>query len=313
MTWYNRRWPPLPAKKREKRRPDDVGAIVTSYNTRDLLRACLSSLRAQEAVQGLAVWVVDSASSDGSPAMVRAEFPDVRLIALPENVLYVRLNNVGLRSLMAANPRPRHVLLLNGDTELPGGALAHLLGVLAEFPDVGAIGPRLQMPSGEIDWACRRGFPSPSASLFHWSGLSRLFPRSRFFGRYRLTFLDERVLADVDSLVGAFMLVRTEVLAKIGLFDEAFLMYGEDLDLARRIRQAGWRVLYDGRLDVLHHKRASSKQNPRARVHFWHAMQVFFRKHYAAATPGPLRLLIECAIGLAWAVTAMRLRREVVG
>ena len=308
MTWYNRDWPALPQKKRTKRRPD-VGAIVTSYNTRDLLRECLRSLRAQEGVEGPAVWVVDSASHDGSPDMVRAEFPDVRLIALPKNVLYVRLNNVGLRDLFAAEHLPRTVLLLNGDTQLPPGALAHLLRVLDEYPDIGAVGPRLALPSGEIDWACRRGFPSPSASFFHLTGLARLFPRSRLFGRYRLTFLDERTMADVDSLVGAFMLMRTEVLEQVGLFDEAFLMYGEDLDLARRIRQAGWRVVYDGRIDVLHHKRASSRQNPSARVYFWHAMQVFFRKHYAADTPKPLRVLIECAIGLAWALTAMRLRR----
>jgi N-acetylglucosaminyl-diphospho-decaprenol L-rhamnosyltransferase len=312
VTWYNRRWPALPPKKKSKHHPA-VGAIVTSYNTRDLLRDCLRSLNAQVGVDGLSVWVVDSASRDGSPEMVRREFPDVRLIALPKNVLYVRLNNVGLRDLMAAEPRPRNVLLLNGDTELAPGTLAHLLRVLEEYPDVGAVGPRLALPNGEIDWACRRGFPSPSTSFFHMSGLARLFPRSRLFGRYRLTFLDERAVADVDSLVGAFMLVRTEVLQRVGLFDEAFLMYGEDLDLARRIREAGWRVLYDGRIDVLHHKRASSKQNPRARVHFWHAMQVFFRKHYAEGTPKPLRLLIECAIGLAWALTAMRLRRQVAG
>jgi N-acetylglucosaminyl-diphospho-decaprenol L-rhamnosyltransferase len=311
VTWYNRDWPALPPTKKTHR--PDVGAIVTSYNTLELLRECLRSLRAQVGVEGLVAWVVDSASRDGSPAMVRAEFPEVRLIAMPTNVLYVRLNNVGLRDLMTAEPRPRNVLLLNGDTELPSGALAHLLGVLDEYPDVGAVGPRLALPTGEIDWACRRGFPSPGASFFHMSGLARLFPRSRLFGRYRLTFLDERAMADVDSIVGAFMLVRTEVLEQVGFFDETFQMYGEDLDLARRIRASGWRVVYDGRIDVLHHKRASSKQNPRTRVHFWHAMQVFFRKHYAEATPKPLRLLIECAIGLAWAVTAMRLRREAVG
>jgi GT2 family glycosyltransferase len=283
--------------------------VIVSYNTRALLRECLLSLRAQEGVEGLEVWVVDDASSDGSSEMVRAEFAEARLIALPTNVFYVRANNAALREMLAQAKPPRHYLLLNADTRLPPTALRHLLGVLEAYPSIGAIGPRLALPSGEIDWACRRGFPTPTASLFHLSGLSRLFPRSRRFGRYRLTFLDERALADVDSLVGAFMLVRGEALEQVGLLDEAFWMYGEDLDLARRIRAAGWRVVYDGRIDVLHHKRASTAQSPKVRLHFYHAMQVFFRKHYADVTPPLWRLLVECAVGLLWALAAIRLRR----
>jgi GT2 family glycosyltransferase len=287
--------------------------VIVSYNTRSLLRDCLVSLRRQEGVEGLDVCVVDVASGDGSAEMVRAEFAEARLIALPTNVFYVRANNLALRDMRARARPPRHYLLLNPDTRLPPGALRHLLDVLGAYPAIGALGPRLTLPSGEIDWACRRGFPTPMTALFHVSGLSRLFPRSRRFGRYRLTFLDERALADVDSLVGAFMLVRGEALEQVGLLDEAFWMYGEDLDLSRRIRGAGWRVVYDGRVDVLHHKRASTVQNPKVRLHFYHAMQVFFRKHYAPVTPPLARLLVECVVGLLWALAAIRLGRRQSG
>jgi hypothetical protein len=291
----------------------EIGVVIVSYNTRSLLRDCLLSLRAQEGVEGLDVCVVDVASADGSAEMVRSEFAEARLIDLPTNVFYVRANNLALREMRTQAPPPRHYLLLNPDTRLPPRALRHLLDVLDAYPAIGALGPRLTLPSGEIDWACRRGFPTPMTSLFHLSGLSRLFPRSRRFGRYRLTFLDERALADVDSLVGAFMLVRGEALEQVGLLDEAFWMYGEDLDLSRRIRAAGWRVVYDGRLDVLHHKRASTDQNPKVRLHFYHAMQVFFRKHYADLTPPPARLLVECGVGLLWAMAVIRLRRRLAG
>ena len=291
----------------------EIGVVIVSYNTRALLRDCLLSLRAQEGVGRLDVRVVDVASTDGTAEMVRAEFPEVGLTALTKNVFYVRANNLALRELRAQAAPPRRYLLLNPDTRLPPTALRHLLDVLDAYPAVGAIGPRLTLPSGEIDWACRRGFPTPMTSLFHLSGLSRLFPRSRRFGRYRLTFLDERALVEVDSLVGAFMLIRGEALDQVGLLDEAFWMYGEDLDLSRRMRAAGWRVVYDGRIDVLHHKRASTVQNPKVRLHFYHAMQVFFRKHYARVTPPLGRLVVECTVGLLWAVAAIRLRRRLVG
>src|SRR5262249_6824163 len=162
----------------------EIGVVIVSYNTRSLLRDCLLSLRGQEGVEGLDVCVVDVASSDGSAEMVRAEFAEARLIALPTNVFYVRANNLALRDMRAgARPPPRHYLLLTPDTRLPPGALRHLLDVLDGYPSIGALGPRLTLPSGEIDWACRRGFPTPMTSLFHLSGLARLFPRSRRFGR----------------------------------------------------------------------------------------------------------------------------------
>jgi N-acetylglucosaminyl-diphospho-decaprenol L-rhamnosyltransferase len=141
-------------------------------------------------------------------------------------------------------------------------------------------------------------------------GLSKLFPRSRRFGRYNLTCLDPDEVAEVDSVVGAFMLVRAEALRQVGLLDESFFMYGEDLDWAYRIKETGWKVYYNPQVTVLHYKRASSRHSRRAKYEFYRAMHVFYRKHYAATTPFWLHWLILGAIALqgGLAVLSSRLR-----
>ena len=286
----------------------ELGVAIVSYRVPELLRGCLESLRRAEDVHGMRVCVVDCASNDGSVEMVRREFPEVDLIASDRNLGYVGGNNVALERLRSQAPRPRFLLLLNPDTVVPPRALREMLDLFEQYPDVGAAGPRLHLENGEIDHACKRGFPSPTTSLYHMVGLSRLLPRSRRFGRYRLTFVDERALADVDSVVGAFMVVRDEVLDAVGLLDDDFFMYGEDLDWAYRIKQAGWRVVYNGRVDVLHYKRQSSRQSVRAVAEFYRAMLVFFRKHYAKTTPAPLALAIEATIRAIGLMAVLRRR-----
>jgi GT2 family glycosyltransferase len=147
-----------------------------------------------------------------------------------------------------------------------------------------------------LDLACRRSFPTPEVSFYRLIGLSRLFPHSRRFGRYNLTYLDPDQVAEVDSVVGAFMLVRSEAVAQAGLMDEQFFMYGEDLDWAYRIKSAGWKIYYNPAVTVLHIKRAASRHSKRAQIEFYRAMDIFYRKHYAAQTPWWLHLLIVGAI-----------------
>ena len=282
----------------------DLGIVIVSYNTRGLLRTCLRSVYASQGDVTFEVCVVDNGSSDGSADLVAAEFPQARLIANTENRGYPAANNQGLRSFgFSASPSssvgvhiPRFALLLNSDTEVPPDALATMLDFMRDRPDAGVAGPKLVRPDGSLDLACRRSFPTPEVSFYRMTGLSKLFPHSPRFGRYNLTYLDPNQLTEVDSVVGAFMLVRGEAIREAGLMDESFFMYGEDLDWAYRMKDAGWKIYYNPAVTVLHVKKASTRQNPRAQVEFYRAMEIFYRKHYAAEAPWWVHVLIIGAI-----------------
>jgi N-acetylglucosaminyl-diphospho-decaprenol L-rhamnosyltransferase len=276
----------------------DLGIVILNWNTRDLLRECLRTVFASEGAFSFRVVVVDNASSDGSADMVAAEFPHAHLIRNPENSGYPAGNNIGLRALgygdagHTAADAPRYALLLNPDTEVPPDALFRMVQLMDSRPEIGIAGPKLMLPSGELDKACRRGFPTPMVSIYHFSGLAKLFPHSPRFARYNMSYLPIDQEAEVDSVVGAYMQVRREAIQQVGLLDEAFFMYAEDLDWAFRIKQRGWKVVYHPQVTVLHVKRAASRQSKKAQFEFWRAMLIFYRKHYRASTPLPLHGLI---------------------
>jgi len=293
----------------------DLLIVIVNYNTRDLLRDCLTSIYESRGDFSCRVCVVDNCSRDDSAAMARQEFPQVQLIASSINGGYAYANNLGLRafgfqdSSLARHPSslvPRYALLLNADTLLPPSALQDMLHFIEAHPEAGAAGPRLVREDGSLDLACRRGFPTPSAFFYRMMGLSKLFPKSRRFGRYNLTYLDPDELTEVDSVVGAFMLVRAEAIHQVGLLDETFFMYGEDLDWAYRIRKAEWKIYYNPQVTVLHIKGASTKHSRRARYEFYRAMDIFYRKHYAATTPFWLHWLIIAGIVLQGSLAMLR-------
>jgi N-acetylglucosaminyl-diphospho-decaprenol L-rhamnosyltransferase len=273
-----------------------LAVVILNYNRADLLADCLASIYAHPTRCALDVWVVDNNSRDGSAAMVRQRFPQARLVESPVNGGYSYGNNLALRPI-AADPSVDYALLLNNDTLVPAGAFDGLVDYLEAHPEAGAVGPKLLLPDGSLDLACRRSFPTPEVSFYRMTGLSRLFPRSPRFGRYNLTYLDPDVETEVDALVGACMLVRASILREVGLLDEQFFMYGEDLDWAYRIKQYGWRIVYYPRVTVHHYKRASSTRRaiPSVRA-FYDAMRIFHRKHYRATTPAPVNFLIEAGI-----------------
>ena len=293
----------------------DLAVVIVSYNVRDLLRDCLNSVLANQGVS-FSVCVVDNDSPDASADMVAAEFAQVHLIR-SSNSGYAAANNLGLRyfgfgghaarghrqdppSLRSGggSSLPRYALLLNPDTVVPPDAFARVVAYMDAHPDAGVLGVKLLLRDGSLDLACRRGFPTPEVSFYRFSGLSRLFPRSPRFGRYNMTFLDPDQTAEVDSPVGAFMLVRRAAIEQAGLMDEVFWMYGEDLDWAFRIKQRGWKVVYYPAVTVLHVKRASSRGSARARYEFERAMWVFYCKHYRATTPGWVDALVRLGLGL---------------
>ncbi len=276
----------------------DLAVIILNYNTRDLLSDCLRSLQSQRDLH-FKVCVVDNASQDGSADAVARHFPEVTLIRSLSNDGYAAGNNLGLQHFgFPHRPRARYAMLLNPDTIVPPGALAKMTRFADAHPDVGVVGPKLVLPDSKLDKACRRSFPTPEVSFYHLIGLSRLFPKSRRFARYNLTFLDENQQADVDSVVGACMLVRARAIQEVGLLDEQFFMYGEDLDWCLRIRQAGYRVVYYPGVVVQHVKRAASRHSRKAQYEFQRAMWLFYKKHYRAATPRAVDLLIRIGLAL---------------
>ncbi len=288
----------------------DLGIVILNWNTRDLLRECLRSVFASRGPLAFRVCVVDNASSDGSAAMVRAEFPRVLLVESPVNGGYAAGNNLGLRALGFDRGRtdgPRYALLLNPDTVVPPDGLAGMVAYLDAHPQAGAAGPKLVLPTGELDLACRRSLAF-EAFVYRILGLSRLFPRSRRFGQYNLTYLSPDVETEVGAVVGAFMLVRREAIAQAGLLDEAFFMYGEDLDWAHALKQAGWQVRYNPAVTVLHVKRAASRQSHRAQIAFHEAMLLFYRKHYAGTISPLLGGLVVAGILLNLNLTRLRER-----
>lgn len=277
----------------------DLAVVIVNYNVEALLRRCLQTVTASIGDLTMRVCVVDNNSPDDSVAMVKREFPDVDLIENSDNPGYSKANNQGFKWLgvYSDNP-PRYCLLLNPDTEVMPNTLAEAVAYMDANADVGVLGPKLILPNGELDLACRRSFPTPEISFYRMLGLSKLFPQSELFGRYNLTYLDPDEIAEVDSVVGAFMLVRTTAIHKVGLLDEQFWMYGEDLDWAKRVKDAGWKVVYNPRLLTLHVKRASSKQSRKAQVEFYRAMLIFYYKHYHHETPSWLHWLIVFGIGI---------------
>jgi N-acetylglucosaminyl-diphospho-decaprenol L-rhamnosyltransferase len=287
--------------------PLDLAVVIVNFNTRELLPDCLRTLRTALAGLRCETWVVDNASSDGSAALVRADYPWVRLLEAPRNVGYGAANNLALRALGfdpsdASCPRAPAVLLLNPDTEVEPRALRALLEFLDGHSEVGVVGPRLVRPDGRLDKACRRAEPTPLVSVYHFLGLGRLFPNSPRFARYNMTFVPDDRQLDVDSVVGACMLIRSTALRAAGLFDERFFMYGEDLDLCLRIRRQGWRVVYVPGAQVLHHKGRATRKASAAMVReFYRSMALFHAKHYASRCPWPVNLGVYSGVHLlAW-------------
>lgn len=296
--------------------PRGVWVVIVNYNTAELLERCLVALRQSDLDRACSVFVVDNGSQDGSSELVRSRFPDVTLLECGRNLGFARANNLALRRILAWLPqdvrRDHAVLLLNTDCFVRPDTLRQLVAVLDGEPDVGIVGPKLVRADGRLDLACRRSFPTPLTALWKLAGLASLFPRSQRFGRYNLTYLDPDQSAEVDAVSGACMLVRVEAIVQAGLLDEAYFMYGEDLDWAYRIKARGWRVRYEPRAVALHLKGGSwGRRDPRVLREFYRAMVLFYRRHYAGRYPRVVDGLVYAGISARFllALVGLWLRR----
>ena len=267
------------SERDETARPSGAGpalsVCIVNWNTRDLLRACLQSLKRCPPTAGLEVIVVDNASDDASGEMVAREFPEARLVANSENRYYAAASNQAI-----AVSRGAYLLLLNPDAEVTAGALDRLVEFLRSHPEAGAVAPRLVGPDGETQLSCR-GFPEPGPLFADALGLARLLPRSRWLGRYRMAFWDHGDLREVEQPMASALLLRRPALDQIGAFDVSFPMFFNDVDLCYRLRQAGWRIYFEPAATVLHHHGASTSQARREMIVESHrSLRLFYRKHY---------------------------------
>lgn len=272
----------------------DLSILIVNYNTRELTLDALRSVYGSETNYSYEVILIDNHSTDGSVEAIRREFPQVIIIENQENVGFAKANNQGMR-----RANGRYVLLLNSDTVIQPNTLEVMLQLMDERPDIGASGCKVVLPDGSLDRACRRGFPTPSASFYYAFGVAKLFPHVPKFNQYQLSYLDPDDEYPVDSLVGAFMLVRRSVIDQVGMLDETFFMYGEDIDWCYRIKQAGWEIYYYPRTTIIHYKGAGKKRRSRKVLYEFHrAMILFHRKHYRRKYPWLVNGLVYAGVGV---------------
>lgn len=262
-----------------------LSIVIVSYNVRAFLEKCLISVF--QATGGLEaeVFVVDNHSADDSAAFVRKTFPDVTLIENDENLGFAKANNIALR-----RAKGEYALILNPDTVLNEDTLTKCVSFMDAHPEAGAVGVRMLDGTGRFLPESKRGLPSPLSAFFKVTGLNGLFPRSNFFNRYYLGGLDPDKTQEVEVLTGAFMCVRTDVMRKVGYFDEDYFMYGEDIDLCFRIIRAGAKIYYLPDTSIIHYKGESTRHSTLEYVRtFYKAMLTFVGKHYS----GPRGILLS--------------------
>lgn len=254
----------------------ELSIIIVNFNIKDFLEQALLSI--QKATRNIEteIFVVDNASQDGSVALIREKFPDVKLIVNTKNVGFAKANNQALKLA-----RGKNIALINNDTIVQEDTFGHLFQFLDKHPEAGMVGCKILNPDGSLQLACRRSAPSPWVAFTKATGLSQLFPGSRLFGRYNLTYLDPDETYEVEAISGSFMLLRRETFEAVGFLDETFFMYGEDLDWCHRIREAGWKIFYVHDTAIIHFKGESSKTSGFDHIRiFYQAMRLYVAKYY---------------------------------
>lgn len=294
----------------------DLSIIVVNYNTKDLTKQTIDSVVNTTRNISYEIILIDNASTDGSKEFfselysneiseinhrdiecrneyknheyksdnhikprieLRESYKEVKYIYNEENLGFAKANNQAMKIA-----RGRYVLLLNSDTIVKEDCIEKSIQHMDKNKKIGALGPKILLSNGELDHACKRGFPTPSASLYYMLGLDKKHPNDPKYGQYQMTHLSNDEINEVDALTGAFMMVRKEVIDKIGTFDERFFMYGEDLDWCYRIKENGWKIIYYPEALIIHLKGQSSKKKRRYKTiyQFHKTMIQFYNKHY---------------------------------
>lgn len=277
----------------------DVSIIVVNYNTKELLKQTIESVINTTKHIEYEIIVSDNDSKDGSQTMIKEKFSKVRLMENNDNLGFPNGNNVAIREA-----KGRYILLLNSDTKVLENCIEDCAKYMDNHKDIGALGCKLVLADGTLDHACKRGFPTPEASLFYMLKFNKLFPQSKKFAAYTMGYLNEDSINEVDSLTGAFMMIRREAVDKVGLLDEEFFMYGEDIDWCYRIKEAGYKVVYYPKVITIHYKGQSSKKKRIKTIYEFHrAMILFYNKHYRKKYNFIVTFLVYIGISLKLVLT----------
>ncbi|MBN2213314.1 MAG: glycosyltransferase [Bacteroidales bacterium] len=280
----------------------DISVIIVNYNVKYFLEQCLYSVYNSSKSLKVEVFVVDNNSVDGSCQMVREKFPQVRLIENKSNFGFAKANNQAIRQASG-----KYILILNPDTVVEEKTFEKCTRFMEDHSDAGSMGVKMIDGKGKFLPESKRSLPTPAVAFYKVFGLAALFPRSKIFGRYHLGYLDKEKVHSVEVLPGAFMLIRKSVLDKVGLFDEDYFMYGEDIDLSFRITMAGYKNYYYPETTIIHYKGESTKKGSINYVMvFYRAMIIFARKHLTKNNANYISFLINIAIYVRAAASILR-------
>jgi len=269
----------------------DLSIIIVNYNVKEFLLNLLHSIKKASSNITSEIIVVDNASDDGSVDSIKEKFPKVKLIENKSNAGFGAANNQGLK-LAEGN----YILFLNPDCIVSEDTFDKMLSFFESHKDCGLAGCKILNSDGTLQLACRRSFPGPWTSFTKVTGLSNLFPKSRIFARYNLTYLNENQTYEVDAVSGSFMMIRKELYSKVGGFDEQFFMYGEDLDICYRVQKAGYKVYYVHDTQIIHYKGESTKRSNLDETKlFYDAMHKFVKKHLSSFPV--VEIILRSAIG----------------
>ncbi len=281
----------------------DLTIIILSYNSQFWLKKTLQTLKdfyLKRTQHDVSVVVVDNASSDGSTTMVKKEFRWAELMEQEGNLGYAVGNNVAL-----AKVKTKYAMLLNSDVEFVSESdLDILIEYMETHPEVAIITPRVEFTDGELDLASHRGEPDLWASFTFFSGLERILPRTKWFGQYHQLYKSMTDVHQIDACSGAAMIIRTSAMKKVGLLDEQYFMYAEDLDWCKRFREAGYAIVFHPEAKVIHHKYKSGLLSTSAhtvfktRSHFYDTMLQYYDKHYQSRYPQWVRTIIKTILAL---------------
>jgi GT2 family glycosyltransferase len=289
----------------------DLSIIIINYRTYEFTKKTIDSIINKKYSFNYELIIVDNASGDNSLESLKKDYYKkidtglIKFISNNENKGFAYANNLALKQTNS-----KYILLLNSDTKIINDCLEKCLKFMDTDKNIGALGCKVMLSNGSLDKACRRSYPNVKVSFYRMTGLSHIFPKSKRFNKYNLTYLDENGIYDVDCLSGAFMLLRSEVLSQVGFLDENFFMYGEDIDYCYRIKKNGWKVNYYGEAKVIHYKGASSKkQESKLLYEFYKSMHIFYNKHYEKEYPWIITIITYTGI---WTMYRLKLIRNIL-